>query len=66
MRILKEEQAQGSAELILVFGGMMIIVIIAATYYRNYLTGLGNTINATDVQNVTNQINSLKTKFNGT
>lgn len=65
MRILKEEEAQGSAELILIFGGMLVIVIVAAVYYRNYLSGLGNATSG-DVENVTNQISNLKTKFNST
>ena len=63
MKILKDERAQGSAELILVFGGMIVIVIVAAVYYRNYLSGVGNDIITTDVQNVTNSINGLKNKF---
>ena len=57
MDIIKDEAAQSSAELVLLFGGVIIIVIIAALYYKNYLSGLGNAINGTDVQNVTNSIN---------
>jgi len=64
MQILKEDKGQGSAELILIFGGMIVIAIVAAVYYRNYLAGLGEEINRTDVQNVTNSLNNLKEKFN--
>jgi uncharacterized protein (UPF0333 family) len=66
MQILKEDKGQGSAELILIFGGIIVIAIIAALYYKNYLAGLGSEINNTDVQNVTNSLNGLKNKFNGT
>ncbi|MGZ7135760.1 MAG: class III signal peptide-containing protein, partial [Methanobacterium sp.] len=42
MQIIKEDKGQGSAELILIFGGIIVIAIIAAVYYRSYLSGLGN------------------------
>ena len=63
MKIINEEKAQGSAEMILIFGGVIVIAIVAAVFYRNYLTGLGNEINTTDVENVTNSISNLKNLF---
>jgi uncharacterized protein (UPF0333 family) len=63
MQILKENKGQGSAELLLIFGGIIVIAIAAAVFYKNYLNGLGNEINNTDVQNVTNSLKSLKNKF---
>jgi hypothetical protein len=63
MQILKEDKGQGSAELILIFGGIIVIASVAAIFYRNYLARLGNEINKTDVQNVTNSLNGLKNKF---
>ncbi|GAB4314425.1 MAG: class III signal peptide-containing protein [Methanobacteriaceae archaeon] len=63
MKIIEEEKAQGSAEMILIFGGIIVIAIVAAVFYRNYLTGLGNEINTTDVENVTNSISNLKNLF---
>jgi uncharacterized protein (UPF0333 family) len=63
MQILKEDKGQGSAELILLFGGIIVIAIIAAIYYRNYLVGLGSEINNTEVQNITNSLEGLKNKF---
>ena len=64
MNIIKDEAAQTSAELLLLFGGVIVIVVIAALFYKNYLSGLGNAINGTDVQNVTSNINNLSNKFN--
>ena len=64
MQILKEDKGQGSAELILIFGGIIVIAIVAAIFYRNYLAGLGNEINNTDVNSTTNNITALKNKFN--
>lgn len=64
MQIIKEDKAQGSAELILIFGGIIVVAIIAAIYYKNYITGLGNEINMTDVKNLNDNLTNLKNKFN--
>jgi hypothetical protein len=58
MNILKDEAAQTSAELILIFGGVIVIVIVAALYYRTYLSGIGNSINQTETQQVVSNINN--------
>lgn len=63
MDIIKEEAGQSSAELVLLFGGIIVIAIIAALFYKNYLSGLGNEITNTDLQNVNNSINNLSNKF---
>jgi len=63
MQILKDNKGQGSAELILIFGGIIVIAVVAALYYKNYLSGLGSEINNTDVNNVTNALQGLKSKF---
>jgi Flp pilus assembly pilin Flp len=66
MGILKEENAQTSAEFILLLGGIIVIVMIALVSYNRYLGGLGNEINNTDVKNVNNQLQGLTNKFNKT
>jgi len=63
MNIRYDETAQGSAEMILLFGGGIVIVIFAALWYKNYLISAGNEINRTDVKTVTNSIQNLKSKF---
>jgi len=63
MKLTDEEIAQGSAEMILLFGGVIVIVIVAALWYKNYLISAGNEINKTDVKTVTNSIQNLKNKF---
>ena len=59
MGILEEERAQGAAEFLLIFGGIIVIVIAAALYYKNYLNGMGQEINKTDVQNINNSLTDL-------
>jgi Class III signal peptide. len=63
MGILKEECGQGAAELLLIFGGIIVIAIAAGLYYKNYLNGMGQAINTTDVQNINTSLNSLLPKF---
>lgn len=63
MNMIKDENGQGSAELILVLGGMIVIVIAAAVFYKNYLAGLGDDINKNDVNATTSKIQNLKDKF---
>jgi hypothetical protein len=63
MKIINDEKAQGSAELILLFGGVIVIAIVAAVYYKNYLSGLGNQIKDNDLNRLTNSIKGLNNKF---
>ncbi len=59
MGILKEEAAQGAAEYLLLFGGVIVIAIVAAVLYKNYVNGAGNAINSTDVQNINSKLSDL-------
>ncbi|WP_414470485.1 class III signal peptide-containing protein [Methanobacterium sp. ACI-7] len=63
MQILKDENGQGAAELILLFGGIIVIAIIAAIYYKNYLSGLGDEITQNDTTDVNNKLKNLTNKI---
>ncbi len=56
MKIIIDESAQVSAELILIFGGIMVIALIALVVYNNYVHGF-NTY-AFNASNNTTQLNS--------
>ncbi|MGB9837500.1 class III signal peptide-containing protein [Methanothermobacter sp. KEPCO-1] len=60
--LIADDSGQGSAELILVFGGIIVIVTFAVVWYRNYVSSSQTAMNS-DVQNVTNSIKGLKNKF---
>lgn len=62
MGILKEENAQGSAELILIFGGIIVIAIAAAWFYKGYLQGMQGATNS-DVNSVNGKLQNLTTKI---
>lgn len=63
MKILVDEAAQTSAELILLFGGILVIVLVAVVAYKNYLAGLGSAINGDQLKNTTGAIEGLKSLF---
>ncbi|MCE5213670.1 MAG: class III signal peptide-containing protein [Methanobacterium sp.] len=63
MNLLEDETAQGSAELVLLFGGIIVIALVALISYQSYLKGLGNEINGTQLNETTNDILNLTNKF---
>ncbi|NYB27789.1 MAG: class III signal peptide-containing protein [Methanobacteriaceae archaeon] len=63
MKMLVEESGQGSAELILLFGGIIVVAIVALIAYKNYLNGLGSGINGSQLNETTNAIQGLKDLF---
>jgi hypothetical protein len=63
MKMLEEESGQGSAELILLFGGIIVIAIVALIAYKNYLNGLGSGIKEGQLNETTNAIQGLKDLF---
>ncbi len=63
MKIMEEERAQGSAELILLFGGIIVIALVALISYRNYIDGVGGEISGDTLNETTSSILDLKDKF---
>ncbi|MGA2676728.1 MAG: class III signal peptide-containing protein [Methanobacterium sp.] len=55
MKIIFDESAQISAELILIFGGIIVISLVALVFYNNYIHGFNSTFNGS---NSTSQLNS--------
>jgi uncharacterized protein (UPF0333 family) len=62
MKIREDERAQTSAEMILLFGGIIVIAIVALIVYQNYTKGLGTNINST-VNDLTGSLGNLKNLF---
>jgi uncharacterized protein (UPF0333 family) len=64
MGIMIDESAQISAELILIFGGIIVIALTALLFYNNYLNGFNSTAfnssnNNTELYKINNQIQNL-------
>ena len=58
-----DEKGQASAEMILLIGGMIVIVLIAIYFYKNYLLGIGEEMNSTEIAKVNNAIENISSKF---
>ena len=55
MKIIIDDSAQVSAELILIFGGIIVISLVALVFYNIYIHGFNSTFNGS---NNTSQLNS--------
>lgn len=58
-----DEKGQASAEMILLIGGMILIVLIAIYFYKDYLLGIGEEMNSTEIAKVNNAIENISSKF---
>ncbi len=61
MKILIDESAQVSAELILILGGIIVIALIALTAYDQYLHGFNSS--AFNGSNNNSQLNNTTTEL---
>jgi len=58
-----DENGQSSAEMILLIGGMIVIVLIAVYFYKDYLLGIGDEMNSTEMAKVNQAIEKISSKF---
>lgn len=63
-QFIKEEKAQAGAEILILIGGMIIIVLIAMYLYKDYLSGIGDEINSSELNKLDSSIKSLSSNFN--
>ncbi|OWT32806.1 hypothetical protein BGI41_05715 [Methanobrevibacter sp. 87.7] len=63
-KIFIEENAQSSAELILLIGGILIILLLFLDFYKKYLSDISNNVNSEEFENFNKSINQLSDKFN--
>ena len=60
MKISKDENGQGSAEYILLFGGIIIVVVIAILIYRAYFSNNSALKASNDINSVRGSVNTPK------
>jgi len=58
-----DDKGQAGAEMILLLGGMIVIVLIAIYFYKNYLLGIGEEMNSTEIAKVNQSIENISSKF---
>jgi len=63
-KFINEDKGQAGAEMLLLIGGMMIIVLLAIYFYNDYLSGIGDEINSTELSKLDDSIKNLSLKFN--
>ena len=54
---------QSSAELILLFGGIMVVVLFVIYMYNNYMSDLGGQIQSKEVNEFNNQLKTIERYF---
>ena len=58
-----DNKGQGSAELILLFGGIFVVVLLAIHMYKNYMNDLSGEIASKEVNEFNHELNSLNNYF---
>ncbi|MGN0177415.1 MAG: class III signal peptide-containing protein [Methanobrevibacter sp.] len=58
-----DNQAQTSAEFILLFGGIFVVVLLVIYMYNNYLNDLGGQVQSKEVVEFNNQLKTLNEYF---
>ena len=58
-----DDNAQVSAEFILLFGGIIVVVLLVIHMYNNYMNGLSAQINSKEVKEFNNALIGLEGYF---
>lgn len=58
-----DNNAQVSAELILLFGGIMVVVLLAIYMYKTYITDLSGEIQSKEVNQFETKLNEISDIF---
>lgn len=58
-----DNNGQASAELILLFGGIIVVVLLAIYMYKNYIKDLSNEINKGEVSKFNNELSKIAEYF---
>lgn len=58
-----DNNAQASAELILLFGGIMVVVLLAIYMYKEYINDLSGEIRSREVNEFNNKLNEISEIF---
>ncbi|MDO5850134.1 MAG: class III signal peptide-containing protein [Methanobacteriaceae archaeon] len=62
-KILKDNNAQGAVELLLLLGGVLVVVLILVSIYKSYLSDLTLEVSSSELNELNNSFNELANKF---
>ena len=60
---MMDNNAQASAELILLFGGIMVVVLLAVYMYKSYISDLSGEIRSEEVNEFNNKLDEISEIF---
>lgn len=63
MVIKMDNNAQASAEFILLFGGIMVVVLLAICMYKSYVSDLSGEIQSREVAEFKNKLGEISDLF---
>ena len=63
MVIKMDNNAQASAEFILLFGGIMVVVLLAVYMYKRYISDLSGEIQSREVAEFKNKLGEISELF---
>ena len=62
-RIVMDNNAQGSVELILIIGGIIVIILLVVSMYKSYLVDLGSEIDSNELNSLNSSFSDIASKF---
>ena len=62
-RFIKDNDGQGSAELILIIGGIIVIILVVVSMYKSYLVDLGTEIDSNEINTLNSSFSDIASKF---
>ena len=62
-RFIKDNNGQGSVELILIIGGIIVIILVVVSMYKSYLVDLGTEIDSNEINTLNSSFSDIASKF---
>ena len=60
---IKDNQGQGSVELILIIGGIIVIILLVVSMYKSYLLDLGSEIDSNEINTLNASFSDISSRF---
>ena len=61
--LINDEMGQGSAELILIIGGIIVIILVVVSMYKSYLSDLGTEIGSNEMKTLNSSFCDIGSRF---
>jgi len=61
--LINDENGQGSAEMILIVGGIIVIILVVVSMYKSYLSDLGTEIGSNEMKTLNSSFSDIASRF---